>query len=89
MDLICKSSRRTSILKELPAPRGLPILRNLPKPRGLPIPKFLPGLGKTVRSGGCSSGYTITLDAKGIEYQPDTAGDYVEVCSADGIPVYR
>ena len=31
----------------------------------------------------------ITLDAKGIEHQPDTAGDYVEVCLADGIPVYR
>ena len=69
MDLICKSSRR------------LPILRNLPKPRGLG--KRLP------RSGGCSNGYTITLDAKGIEHQPNTAGDYVEVCSADGIPVYR
>ena len=126
MDLMCKSSRQTSILKEMPALRGLPILRNLPKPRGfpilrnlpkprglpinkflpglgktvrsggylpkprgLPIPKFFPGLGKNVRSGGCSSGYTITLDAKGIEYQPDTAGDYLEVCSADGIPVYR
>ena len=48
------------------------------------------GLGKSMqRSGGCSSGYTITLDAIGAEYQPDTAGDYVEVCSADGIPVYR
>ena len=41
------------------------------------------------RSGGCSSGYTITLDSVGIEYQPDTAGDYVEVCSADGVPIYR
>ena len=61
----------------------------MPKPRGLPIP-FLPGLRKSVsRSGGCSSGYRITLDAKGIEHQPDTAGDYVEVCLADGIPVYR
>ena len=72
-----------------PAPRGLPILKTLPKPRCLPI-SFLHGFGKSApRSGGCSSGYTITLDAKGIEHQPDTAGDYVEVCSADGIPVYR
>ena len=81
--------RGLQILRNLPKPRGFPILRNLPKPKGLPIPKFLLGLGKSVRSGGCSSGYTITLDAKGIEHQPDTAGDYVEVCSADGIPVYR
>ena len=61
--------------------------------RGMPIPTGevnRAGLGKSMqRSGGCSSGYTITLDAVGTEHQPDTAGDYVEVCSADGIPVYR
>ena len=92
MDLICKSSRGISILSELPAPRGLPIPRNLPNPRGFPILRNLlkPGLDKIVpRSGGCSSGYTITLDAIGNEHKPDTAGDYLEVCSADGISVYR
>ena len=102
MDLICKNSRGMPIPTNLPVPRGLPIPRNIrgmpipptniPVPRGLPIPRNIKrsGLGKSVqRSGGCSSGYTITLDAKGIEHQPDTAGDYLEVCSADGIPVYR
>ena len=58
----------------------------------LPIPRNYKrtSLAKSMqRSGGCSSGYTITLDSVGIEYQPDTAGDYVEVCSADGVPIYR
>jgi hypothetical protein len=98
---IPRNSRGMPIPTNLPVPRGLPIPRNirrmpiptnLPVPRGLPIPRNIKrsGLGKSVeRSGGCSSGYRITLDDKGIEHQPDTAGDYVEVCSADGIPVYR
>ena len=60
--------------------------------KGWPIPRDYKraSLAKSMqRSGGCSSGYTITLDAVGIEYQPDAAGDYVEVCSADGVPIYR
>ena len=60
--------------------------------KGWPIPRNYKraSLAKSMqRSGGCSSGYTITLDSVGIEYQPDTAGDYVEVCSADGVPIYR
>ena len=60
--------------------------------KGLTIPRDYKraSLAKSMQqSGGCSSGYTITLDSVGIEYQPDTAGDYVEVCSADGVPIYR
>ena len=41
------------------------------------------------RTGGCSSGYTVTLDSTGSSYQPDTAGDYVEVCADDGKPIFR
>jgi len=41
------------------------------------------------RTGGCSSGYTVTLDSTGSSYQPDTAGDYEEVCSDDGKPIFR
>ena len=58
----------------------------------LPIPRDYKraGLVKSMqRSGGCSSGYTITLDTVGTQNQPDTAGEYVEVCSADGVPIYR
>ena len=100
MDLICKSSRNlpkprsSSILRNFLKPRGFPIHRNLlPKPRGLPNPKFFPGLGSrvrnSVRSGGCSSGYTIGLEDKGNEHHPDIAGDYEEVCSENGVPIYR
>ena len=42
------------------------------------------------RTGGCASGYKITLfDSIGMTNQPDTAGDYVEICSDNGKPIYR
>ena len=43
---------------------------------------------RKIRTGGCSSGYTVTLDSTGLTNQPDTAGDYVEVCSDDDKPIF-
>ena len=40
-------------------------------------------------SGGCKSGYKVTLDVTGITYHPDTAGVYEEIYSVSGKPVFR
>ena len=43
---------------------------------------------KQTRTGECNSGYKVTLDSIGAEYHPDVAGEYVEVCSVDGKPIF-
>ena len=44
---------------------------------------------KQMRTNGCNIRYQVTLDSIGEEYQSDVAGEYVEVCSVDGKPIFR
>ena len=38
---------------------------------------------------GCRSIYKVILDATGLFHQPDIAGNYLEVYSFDGKPIYK
>ena len=42
-----------------------------------------------IKLNGCQSIYKIVLDDTGLFYQPDLAGNYLEVYSIDGKPVYK
>ena len=44
---------------------------------------------KQMRTNGCNIRYQVTLDSIGEEYQSDVAGEYTEVCSVDGKPIFR
>ena len=44
---------------------------------------------KQIRTNGCDTRYQVTLDSIGEEYQSDVAGEYIEVCSVDGKPIFR
>ena len=42
-----------------------------------------------IQINGCRSIYKVILDAAGLYYQPDIAGNYLEVYSIDGKPIYK
>merc|ERR1712020_724726 len=82
-----KRKRRTRFFAYPSSPvindRNLAIVKAAKQSNGRSVPH------RKNRTGGCSSGYTVTLDSTGTTYQPDTAGDYEEVCSDDGKPIFR